>query len=172
MKSLILFSGVSGTGKSTLSNKIGAELSIPVFSIDLIKAFFLKSGLAKNGWDKLRFKGYQLLVDLAESQLRLNQSVIVEGVFARIEYRELVLEVLKKYDIDLKVILCICSEEKIHKQRVANRKRNIEGLPEINWEYVKMVNENYIDWHLDHLTLDCLNSIEENSVLAKKYILQ
>lgn len=167
---LIIISGVSGTGKSSLSNKIGQELSIPVFSIDLIKAFFLKTGLAENGWEAVREKGYQLLGDFAENQLKLNQSVIVDGVFARKEFRKRLLDIAKTYNAKLRIIECICSDQETHKQRVLNRKRNIEGLPEIEWTFVIRVQETFTKWEDEHLTLDALFPIEENYLLAKKYI--
>lgn len=167
---LIIISGVSGTGKSSLSNKIGLELSIPVFSIDLVKAFFLKTGLAENGWETVREKGYQLLADFAEYQLKLNQSVIVDGVFARKEFRTQQLDIAKTHNAKLKIIECICSDEETHKRRVLNRKRNIEGLPEIEWDYVKKVEQIITKWEGEHLILDAMTSIEENYLLAKKYI--
>ncbi|MBK6565947.1 MAG: AAA family ATPase [Saprospiraceae bacterium] len=167
---LIIISGVSGTGKSSLSNKIGHELSIPVFSIDLIKAFFLKTGLAENGWETVREKGYQLLADFAENQLKLNQSVIIDGVFARKEFRTRLLDIAKTHNAKLKIIACICTDQDTHMQRILNRKRNIEGLPEIEWDYVKKVKETFTEWKDEHLTLDALSTIEENYLLAKKYI--
>ncbi|MFN0277810.1 MAG: AAA family ATPase [Pyrinomonadaceae bacterium] len=167
---LVIISGVSGSGKSSLSNKLGHVLSIPVFSIDLLKAFFIRTGLAENGWDTVRAKGYQLLGDLAENQLKLNQSVIVDGVFAREEFRTRLLGIAKTYNAKLKIIECICSDQETHKQRVLDRNRNIEGLPEIEWIHVMKVKDTFINWDGEHLTLDALHSIDENYLLAAKYI--
>jgi predicted kinase len=167
---VIIISGVSGTGKSTLSNKIGEELSIPVFSIDLLKAFFIRTGMAENGWDSVRDKGYLLLADIAENQLKLKQSVIVDGVFARKEFRTMFLNIAKSQKSNFKIIECICSNLETHRQRILNRDRNIKGLPEIEWNYVKRVKEIFIKWEEEHLTLDSLNSVDENYLLARKYI--
>lgn len=167
---LIIISGVPGTGKSALSNKIGLEFSIPVFSIDLVKAFFLKNGLAENGWEFVRGKGYQLLADLAENQLRLKQTVIVEGVFARKEFRTLVINVAKKVNANLTIIECICSDQELHKKRILNRKRNIDGLPEISWEFVQKIKAINIEWDTEHLIIDSINNLEDNFLLVKTHL--
>ncbi len=78
---LILFSGLPGTGKSTLAEMLGRELSIPVFAKDWLEATLVRSGLTSTSEDKpLGFVGYELLSVLAERQLRLNQSVILDSV--------------------------------------------------------------------------------------------
>ena len=78
---LIVFSGLPGTGKSTLAESLGRQLDIPVFAKDWLEATLLHSGLASSEEDKpLGFAGYELLSVLAERQLMLNQSVILDSV--------------------------------------------------------------------------------------------
>lgn len=169
---LIVFSGVSGTGKSTLSNIIGEEHGIPVFSIDLIKAFFLKVGFAKDGWPLVREIGYQLLISLADSQLKLGQSVILDGVFARQEFRAPLFEMAERYKATLRIIECVCSDPEIHECRVLNRKRLIEHLPPIDWLYVQTVKKVFVNWEMAHLILDSANSVDENISSVRSYILE
>ncbi len=75
---LIVFSGLPGTGKSTLAESIGKEFCFPVFAKDWLEATLLRSGL-KEDLKSLGFAGYELLTVLAERQLMLGQSVILDS---------------------------------------------------------------------------------------------
>jgi predicted kinase len=80
---LIVFSGLPGTGKSTLAEAVGRALHIPVFAKDWLEAVLLRSGLEPTREDKpLGFTGYELLTVLTERQLMLGQSVILDSVAA------------------------------------------------------------------------------------------
>ena len=78
---LIIFSGLPGTGKSTLAKAVGRHPLIPVFAKDWLEATLLRSELVPSHPDKpLGSAGYQLLTTLAERQLLLGQSVTLDSV--------------------------------------------------------------------------------------------
>jgi len=78
---LIVFSGLPGTGKSMLAEKIGEQFCIPVFAKDWLEAVLLQNGLQLTRDGKsLGYVGYELLTTLAERQLMLGQSVILDSV--------------------------------------------------------------------------------------------
>ena len=78
---MIVFSGLPGTGKSSLAESIGRQLGIPVFAKDWLEASLILSGLgSKDDLKQLGFAGYELLTVLAERQFMLNQSVILDSV--------------------------------------------------------------------------------------------
>ena len=80
---LIIFSGLPGTGKSTLAEAVGRHLGIPVFAKDWLEATLIRSGLKPVSDDRtLGFAGYELLTILAQRQLMLGQSVILDSVAA------------------------------------------------------------------------------------------
>jgi predicted kinase len=59
---LIVFSGLPGTGKSSLAEAVAKDLGIPVFAKDWLEATLLRSGLVPTVEDKpLGFAGYELL---------------------------------------------------------------------------------------------------------------
>src|SRR5262245_11661297 len=81
MVKMILFSGLPGTGKSTLAEVIGRQFGIPVFAKDWLEASLILSGLgSKDDLKQLGFAGYELLTVLAERQFMLNQSMILDSV--------------------------------------------------------------------------------------------
>lgn len=78
---LIIFSGLPGTGKSTLAEELGKHFTIPVFAKDWLEATLLRSELMPSNPEKpLGSAGYQLLTTLAERQLMLGQSIILDSV--------------------------------------------------------------------------------------------
>jgi predicted kinase len=167
---LIIFSGLPGTGKSTLAEAVGKALEIPVFAKDWLEAALLRSGLRPTSADKsLGYAGYELLTVLAKRQLMLGQSVILDSVAASRTIRDTWLSLTEQYNADYRVIECICSNESLHRSRLKQRQRNIPGWHELEWSEVERVEQYYFLWEEERLTLDMTNSFNENFLKAKTY---
>jgi predicted kinase len=167
---LIIFSGLPGTGKSTLAEAVGKALEIPVFAKDWLEAALLRSGLKPTSVDKsLGYAGYELLTVLAKRQLMLGQSVILDSVAASRTIRDTWLNLTEQYNADYRVIECICSNESLHRSRLKQRQRNIPGWHELEWSEVERVKQYYFLWEEERLTLDMTNSFNENFLKAKTY---
>jgi predicted kinase len=167
---LIVFSGLPGTGKSTLAEAIGRDLGIPVFAKDWLEATLLRSGLKSSGEEKsLGFAGYELLTVLAERQLMLGQSAILDSVAASHSIRRSWHKFSDDYEADWRVIECICSDDKLHRARLSERKRKIPGWHELEWTEVERVKRYYVPWEGERLVLDMTNSFTENLLKAKIY---
>jgi predicted kinase len=167
---LIIFSGLPGTGKSTLAEAVGRHFGISVFAKDWIEASLLQSGLLFTDKNKsLGYASYELLTVLAKRQLMLGQSVILDSVAAtksiRAEWRKLA----KRYQAEWRVIECVCSDESIHRARLKVRRRRIPGWHELEWSEVERVKGYYVPWRLEHLTLDMVKPFDENFARAKAY---
>jgi predicted kinase len=169
---LILFSGLPGTGKSTLAEAIGRELGIPVFAKNWLEATLLRSGLKPSSEDRaLGFAGYELLTILAQRQLMLEQSVILDSVAASQTIRNTWRQLSDHYGAGWTVIECICSDESLHRARLQGRKRNIPGWHELEWSEVERVRRYYLPCEEEHLILDMTNPFKENFLKAKDYSL-
>jgi predicted kinase len=167
---LIIFSGLPGTGKSTLAEAIGRDLGIPVFAKDWLEATLLRSELKPTKEEKsLGFAGYELLTTLAERQLMLDQSVILDSVAASQAIRRTWRELSEKYGADCRVIECICSDESLHRSRLNSRTRNIPGWHELEWSEIERVKQYYFPWEEERLILDMTKSYDENFTKAKTY---
>jgi len=167
---LIVFSGLPGTGKSTLAEAVGKALQIPVFAKDWLEATLLKSGLKPTREDKsLGFAGYELLTVLAQRQLMLGQSVILDSVAASQSIRSTWCYLAEQYGADCCVIECICSDKSLHRSQLEQRQRNIPGWHELEWSEVERVKQYYSPWEGEHLVLDMINSFNENLLKAKIY---
>ena len=167
---LIIFSGLPGTGKSTLAESVGKYLSIPVFAKDWLEATLLRCELLPSNANKpLGSAGYELLTTLAERQLRLGQSVILDSVAGTRSIRDAWENLSKRYQARWRVIECICSDEALHRSKLSKRERHIPGWHELEWSDVEKVRGYYLPWTQERLVLDLVNPLEENRSRAIEY---
>ena len=179
---LIIFSGLPGTGKSTLAEAVGSSLKVPVFAKDWLEATLLRhlrrtafgavqvSGIKPTHKDKsLGFASYELLTVLAERQLILGQSVILDSVAATKTIRSAWHQLAEHYHANSRIIECVCSDESFHRSQLKQRQRNIPGWHELEWSEVERVKQYYSPWEGEHLVLDMTNSFDENFLKAKTY---
>jgi len=165
---MIIFSGLPGTGKSMLAEALGKYLSIPVFAKDWLEASLLRSGLASTE-NQLGWVGYDLLTVLAERQLMLGQSVILDSVASTETIRNTWRKLANQYHADWRIIECICSEEALHRSRLEIRTRNIPGWHELTWSDIQKVKQYYAKWYEERLKLDMVDPFEENYARARAY---
>jgi len=167
---LIVFSGLPGTGKSTLAETVGKQLCIPIFAKDWLEATLLRSDLIPANENKpLGSAGYQLLTMLAERQLMLGQSVILDSVASTQTIRSTWHILSKQYQAGWRVVECICSDESFHRSLLNNRQRNIPGWHELKWSDVENVKGYFSPWREERLVLDMINPLEVNLAKAIKY---
>jgi predicted kinase len=169
-RKLIIVSGLPGAGKSTVAEGIARELGIPVFAKDWLEATLLRSGLGqRTDLKTLGFAGYELLTVLAERQLMLGQSVILDSVAGTRSIRDTWRGLSERYEARWRVIECICSNELLHRARLKDRRRGIPGWHELEWSEVERVKQYYLPWEEEHLALDMAQPFEENLLKAWKY---
>jgi predicted kinase len=148
---LIVLSGLPGSGKSTVAEGLSRTLSIPLFSVDPIEAAMWRGGLSK---DQTGIAAYDVAITLADEHLRLGHSVIVDAVNPVEAPRAAWRSLATKYRAEMKIIECVCADEAVHRQRIEARVRNIAGMPEISWDRVQRRRVEYEAWTDARLTLD------------------
>jgi predicted kinase len=105
---LIIVSGFSCTGKTTLARKIGKEFSLPVFGRDDFKeSLFDSLGYCDRQWSKkLGISSYRLLYLVAEKILNSGSSVIVESNFKTNPDTKKIKNIIDKYQCYLLQVHC------------------------------------------------------------------
>jgi predicted kinase len=167
---LIIFSGLPGTGKTTLAETVGKHYSIPVFAKDWLEATLLRSELVpSNGDQPLGSAGYRLLTMLAERQLMLNQSAILDSVASTQSIRNTWKRLAHHHRAEWRVIECKCSDESYHRAHLVRRERNIPGWHELQWADVEYVRGYFAPWAEHRLILDMVDSFDENLGKAMVY---
>jgi predicted kinase len=158
---LITMSGLPGTGKSELAQAVGRALEIPVLSVDPIEAAMLRAAIAR-GFDT-GLAAYLVVEAVADAQLALGMSVIVDAVNAMEWDKAMWRDLAARHGAALKVIECRCSDDALHRERLRRRRRGTaDVLPEPTWEKVQERRLEYTPWAEPVLSVDSVESCESN----------
>jgi len=166
---LIVFSGLPGTGKSTLAEAAGRHLRIPVFAVDWLLGSLTPFG----GYhlDELLKVGSELLTTLAFRQLELGQSAILdfpaEDLVTRTRWRTLA----RTAGAEFRVVVCACSDRKLHRARLERRQRAIPGWHEGgNWANVERRLAEFPPWTGEVLAIDAVRPLTQNLATVLEYV--
>ena len=128
---LIVFSGLPGTGKTTVAKALAARLRAVYLRIDTIE-----QAMRAAGAERIGPAGYAVANALAEANLILGHSVVADCVNpvreSRVGWRNVAARVSAKLvDIHL-----VCSDTTEHRRRVAGRVADIPGHALPSWDAV------------------------------------
>lgn len=166
-RALIVISGLPGSGKSEVARVLSSRLGIPVFAKDHLEAVLVRSELATLEHDRLGYSGYELLTHCAEALLAVGKSVALDSVCGFQRIRDGWRKLAEKHEAAFVAIECICSDTKLHQERIRSRNRSIPGWPELRWDDVLKVSSYYQPWTEERLEIDScepISAIEETIV--------
>ncbi len=169
---LIVFSGLPGTGKSTLAEASGRALGWPVFTKDRLEAALWRSGIMRDVGRGSGWAGYELLTVLAEQQLRLGQAAVLDSVASSGGLRRQWRLLAAQSGAAFRVVECLCSDETLHRARLAGRQRGIPGWYELDWAEVERVRREYEPWTGERLLVDMVRPLDDNLASVLIYLRQ
>lgn len=146
-----------------MADGLAGALNAPVFSVDPIEAAMWVSGLPKA---ETGIAAYNVAQALASENLKPGRTVIVDAVNPVDAARQMWRDLAEQQSVDLVFIEIVCSDAKIHRERIEARVRNIDGMPEVTWEAVQSRRDEYEPWTEDRLVLD--TAFELPSTLVAK----
>ncbi|MFY1681236.1 AAA family ATPase [Micromonospora sp.] len=115
---LVVFAGLPGVGKSTLAGQVGVALGAAVLAVDPIERALARHGLTGPGSGPA---GYDALAGLAEVQLGLGTSVVVDAANPAAGTRGLWFELAERAGVPLRLIEVYCGDEAELRRRVEAR---------------------------------------------------
>lgn len=146
---LVVFGGLPGTGKTTISQALAARRSAACLRIDTIEQALRSSGVLAGG---VGAAGYVVGNALAEANLANGQAVIVDCVNPVNESRRGWRATAKRAGKPILEVEVVCSDPAEHRRRVEGRKADIEGLVLPDWQAV--LDREYLPWPEAHLVID------------------
>lgn len=165
---LIVMSGLPGSGKSTIAERIAQRLKISVFSVDPIESAIIKAGIGRSF--ETGFAAYLVAQTLANEQLRLGNSAIIDAVNAEEEGKDTWRSLAQRYNLDLIILDVFMSDQALHRTRIESRIRNLHGFNEVTWDMVMARQKAFTPWIEPTLRLDAANDLEANVDAALRYI--
>ena len=154
MNTLVIFSGLPGTGKSTLANRLARELRLPLLRIDDVVGD-VPENAGIEFWDSR----IEVLLGLAEAQLELGVSVIVDSVFMNMD-RHHAQAIACEQHARFRPLYTFLSDEQIWEERVTARFNELNHPDVATWERIQYQRGRFRNWEPDTaLFVDAINSI-------------
>lgn len=165
---LIVVSGLPGAGKSILAEATGRRLQSPVLSVDPIEAAIWRSGVGPSF--ETGVAAYEVAAILAEEQMKLGLTTIVDAVSSLEVAREMWRRAARGAGATMRVIEVVCTDPELHRDRLAHRTRIIDGFPEPTWDEVVARRSEWEPWEDDHLVLDSIAPLMANVERALEFV--
>lgn len=151
---LIALGGLPGAGKSTLAALLAPRIEAVHLRIDTIEQAMRNAGLTVSGPE-----GYLVACDVAEDNLRLSHTVIVDSVNPIAVTRACWRELAASLGVPLVEIEVICGDAREHRRRVDSRTTDVPGLVLPTWQQV--VDREYEAWDTAYVVDTAGRSLEE-----------
>jgi len=157
MNMLVIFSGLPGTGKSTLANRLARELRWTLLRIDDV-VNNIPENAGVDFWDSQ----VEVLLTLTETQLELGLNVIVDSVFMNTD-RQHAQALARKYQSSFRPIYTYLSDDKVWEQRLTARYLELNNPAVSTWEHVQRQRGHFHKWEPNTaLFVDAIKSDEQN----------
>ena len=157
---LIALGGLPGVGKSALAMSLARRIEAVHLRIDTIEQAMRNAGCTVSGPE-----GYLAARDLAEDNLRVGRTVIVDSVNPLAITRAYWGETAARMAVELVEIEVVCSDRRQHRLRVESRVTEVPGLVLPTWQQV--LDREYEPWTTAHVIDTAGRTLEESSSQAE-----
>ncbi|MGH3827941.1 MAG: AAA family ATPase [Pseudonocardiaceae bacterium] len=168
---VVVFTGLPGTGKSTMADLTAKTMAAPAFAGDWLLGALTPAARALAQLDRQTYLElyHGLLRSLITRQLLLRQSAIVDCLVP-----DDVLDAWRllaaDHEAQLSVVECVCTDVTVHRGRVEGRVRNIPGWHEVGWDHVQRMRAEVPALRTERLIIDALEPVDHNLQAVLTYV--
>jgi len=153
---LIILSGLSGVGKTTIARALASATGAVHLRIDSIEQALRNGGVA------VEAQGYEVAHAVAEDNLRLGRIVIADSVNPWPLTRDAWRSVAVRAGVRVIEVEIVCSDRREHRQRVEARIADIPGHVLPSWQDV--IDRDYRPWTRERRVIDSARATVDESV--------
>lgn len=146
---LIVFAGLPGAGKTTISRAVARDLAATCLRVDAIEQAIRDAGVLAGGVGP---SGYAVAQAIAADNLAQGRSVVADCVNPVAASRDGWRSVAARAALPLLDVEVVCSDLAEHRRRVTTRAVDIAGLVPPSWDAV--LSHAYDPWDRPRLVLD------------------
>ena len=142
--SLIALSGLPGAGKSTVAAALAQDAAAVVVSVDPIEDAMHRAGLMPT--HETGLAAYLVAEVVARESLTLGHTVVVDAANYVEQARQMWRDLAQECAAELRWVEVVCSDETLHRQRLAARDRGFDAELEPSWECVRARRADTAPW--------------------------
>lgn len=162
---LIAFGGLPAVGKSTVAKSLAQRIGAVHLRVDTIEQAMRNAGLTVSGPE-----GYLVARKLAEDNLLIGHTVIVDSVNPIGITRDYWRETATRMKVKLVEVELVCSDKREHRRRAESRSSDIPGLVLPTWQQV--LDRQYEAWDTAHVIDTAGSTLEDTLSQAEAIVLE